>query len=398
MGNRFTGYQMAFMVLIALLSLPFTLMPILSTTYSERHELVRAKDGALDLSGISLKHEKMIPLEGEWYFYHHQWIITDQNQRVSVPILQHIPTSWNEEARGATFDVTYDYGSYELVIQDYSFNSEVIAYIPNFQGAYRVFLDGQLVASSGEMSKNPKEVQLNQNVVKNYLSLPQQRNIHLVIEVSSRYYPIVNHVPILVESNEDYANTKLSITWASMYLGGFILLLLLFGLLFFVRDHSLFSGKLLLVLITISLRIAYQGEIGATISLLFPQINSEPYRQFVEVTTLFLPFFMYLFVKEILIMPLERKKLLSVLLLTCVGFLGWLFNGFASIRTYQMLFWLISFIPALLPINDLWIAVRQKKPYGLMIASAYFTLIFGLSVEIYSFLGIYIYNTSMVLP
>ncbi len=377
---------------------PLMVLPIISTNYQEQKELPRIQGGVLDLKHVDFKTSKQIPLNGEWEFYPYQWIMTDkQDHREKKQYIQ-IPTSWNINAKGADFKTTFGFGTYRLKLINCPTDVELMAFIPSIRAAYRVYMDENLIASSGMLSKDPREVILDQNVLKNRLTLPRGQNVDISIEVSAKYFPVINYTPLLVESSSDYMRTNLRLTWASMYIGGFMTFIILYSLVLLSGGRNLYSIYLMLVCIILSLIISNRGEIGATIGLIIPYINSFAYIDFVHFISAFLPLLMYLYVYDLLEVKVPRRSIIMLLILTGVGVMGRVPPNIGDLRHYKMLFNAAGSVPALLVIPFLFKEISKGTPYAFTIGINYLFIFCGILVEQYSFLGIYVFNMSMFLP
>ncbi|MDF2613927.1 MAG: hypothetical protein K0S71_1713 [Clostridia bacterium] len=390
--------KIIFIIFIVIAAYPLMILPIISTNYQEHKGLPRIQKGVLDLEGVDFKTNKQIPLNGEWEFYPNQWIITNGKDSRDWPQTIQIPTSWNTGARGADFKVTFGFGTYRLRLINCPTDVELMTFIPNIRAAYRVYMDGNLIASSGTLSKEPNKVELNQNVLKNRLTLPRERNVDISIEVSAKYFPVINYTPLLVESGSDYTRTNLRFTWASMYIGAFITFIILYSLVLISGGRNLYSIYLMLVCIILSLIISNRGEIGATVGLIIPYINSSAYIDSIALVSSFLPLLMYLYVHDLLESKVSVEMFGMLLILTGIGIMGRVTPNIGDLNHYKVLFIAAGFVPALLSIPFLFREISKNTSYALALGISYLFILSGILVEQYSFLGIYIFNMSMFLP
>ena len=390
--------KILFFILLFVTMLPLTVIPLASSSFSDRNHINRAQDGVIDLKEVDLQDISRIPLQGEWLFYDHQWIVSEKNARFVEPCIINIPTSWNSEAKGVNFNRTYGYGSYQLDLKNLTSTKEFTGYIPGFEGAYRVYLNDTLVATNNEMSKNASQLHLGQNIIKNKAALQSGENVRLIIEVASRYYPIVNQTPILIEYNYDYAMSKINQTISSMYIGIFAVLGLIYLLIVIIRNQGVFSLSLWFMLLILTLKVFNFGEINSILGLLFPFINTEGYQVMIEVAAIVLPLTMFTYSARALHREQMQKSFRLLAILTGISILGRVFQNSEVFGPYQIIFRTMAFLPALIAIIFYWEALKNKTEYALVLWLGYTAVLFGIFMETMSFLGLYIYDVSMVIP
>ncbi len=112
----------------------------------------RAKDGVLDLRQYDLNGN--IEIKGEWQFYWQQFISpvtipTKSNVRVQFPFL------WNGYLLNGQKLPSFGYASYVLTILMPKHTVPLKMSVPNAYCAYRLYLNGKLVASNGNATKGP---------------------------------------------------------------------------------------------------------------------------------------------------------------------------------------------------------------------------------------------------
>jgi signal transduction histidine kinase/CheY-like chemotaxis protein len=111
-----------------------------------------AKNGVLDLRGQSFNQS--IPLTGEWKFYWKQLIIpTDSTKGKIVPF----PLKWNELTIDGQQLPAFGYATYQLKVLLPKTKESLRIGMADVYCAYRLFLNGRLVAANGKVATNPKD-------------------------------------------------------------------------------------------------------------------------------------------------------------------------------------------------------------------------------------------------
>lgn len=111
-----------------------------------------ADKGIIDLSSWSLSTDGVLRLQGEWEFYWQQFIHPDEFAAAAAttpepPEFMPVPGAWHH--------AKYGYGTYRLRIVNARTTSPLALHIPYEQTAYRLWINGQQVASNGEIGTDP---------------------------------------------------------------------------------------------------------------------------------------------------------------------------------------------------------------------------------------------------
>jgi signal transduction histidine kinase/CheY-like chemotaxis protein len=115
-------------------------------------EIPVAKNGVIDLRGQSLSQK--IPLNGEWFFYWHQLINpADSSQHIGKKV--DFPYRWTDKTEGVKLP-SFGYATYKLTILLPKTNESLRISVPEVYSAYRLYINGQLASSNGQVSSDPK--------------------------------------------------------------------------------------------------------------------------------------------------------------------------------------------------------------------------------------------------
>lgn len=141
---------MLFVLAISHLPVAYTLL------YHNLSGAPTVKDGHIDFSGSPA--DGRIVLDGEWEFYWNRLLITDSRPGDTPDFLIHVPDYWSRYKLDGNYLPAGGFASYRLILEGLDVSQPVTVYLPDFGGAYRVFIDGKLTSESGMVSKNTAEV------------------------------------------------------------------------------------------------------------------------------------------------------------------------------------------------------------------------------------------------
>ncbi|GAA0370583.1 ATP-binding protein [Bacillus horti] len=122
-----------------------------------------AVDGVLDLRDWEAAESRPITLDGEWEIYSHTWLTShgDLDEQVGNRQLIDVPGSWSAQMDSGQ-GTPYGYGSYRLQIlvnPDTDLNYSLR--IPSVRSASALYVNGRLLAQSGELGESLEEYKAN---------------------------------------------------------------------------------------------------------------------------------------------------------------------------------------------------------------------------------------------
>ncbi len=189
----------------------------------QKIEKITAKKGEMDLRTWNFERDGIIKLDGEWEFYHEEFLDPfEYKQRISSDVLNinslknfiQVPGVWNDleyknEVKNSngkqgelkTIKINGStYGSYRLILK---MNPKVnyVIKVPDQGTAFKLFIDGKLTLKNGEVGKSPEN------------SIPSRENRIIKINTHSENIEILFHV-----SNFNYNVGGL---WSSIFVGGY---------------------------------------------------------------------------------------------------------------------------------------------------------------------------------
>lgn len=127
----------------------------ITTAYGRTEKLTPiAKNGVLDLRNVSL--DEKVALKGEWLFYWKKLVDPNQPTLVNGTIIN-FPVRWNDLKVNGENLPSFGYASYQLKILLPKSEEVLKIEMPDSYTAYRLFLNGKLVAANGKVATNAKD-------------------------------------------------------------------------------------------------------------------------------------------------------------------------------------------------------------------------------------------------
>lgn len=117
--------------------------------------ITRARAGVLDLSNWSSAEHGPAPLKGEWELYWDRLVSPQDFHRPGVPLptrFVRLPSAWNHFAASA-HPQSHGVATYRLRLEQLSSPADPALWIPEQAAAYRIWVNGNLVASNGSVAR-----------------------------------------------------------------------------------------------------------------------------------------------------------------------------------------------------------------------------------------------------
>lgn len=233
----------------------------------------QARSGWLDLSKVSTK--EVVPLNGEWAFYYKKLLesneIMGHNPTANVPI----PGMWSsyEDGQEKVFS-NQGYGTLHLILKVGSkeIDTEKALYIPVFNTAYEIYIDGKKLGGAGKVGKN-KESMTPQYLPQIFYFTPTAEQVEIIIQTSN-FYHMKSGVSKEILYGDAVRVSKLidkRIAKDSFLFGVFILIMLYHLAFYFNRKREFKSFVFGILSFVIAMRIVLIGE--SLLYQYFPNFN-----------------------------------------------------------------------------------------------------------------------------
>ncbi|MGE7843453.1 histidine kinase [Lysinibacillus sp. NPDC093712] len=286
---------------------------------------LQAKDGILDLSGIS-KNEKIVALSGEWKFIGNEYV--DSTNFPKNATLEMVPGSWGEDVQ---------YGTYQLKVELPAHFEKIGIRVRNIWSAHRLLINGKEFASYGTLGTE-KEGAIASNPVYELYFTPTTKSLTITLQVADFFnarHGIIFPIDIGVAetmANDVVKDVNLEKTT--------IIILFIFSIFHFslyllrTKDRAFFYSAL--YFFTLALLVSTRGE--RMLFREFPNISFELYFRlqdfitYINAVTLF-----FFFVYTVETMVKRRTAIILTLPLNLYG-LGTLLCPARSLSSLQNIF------------------------------------------------------------
>ncbi len=225
-----------------------------------------AEAGTIDLRDWDFNAYGPVRLDGEWEFFHQRFLVSEE--RASKPhgsghetgvvgnerpagkpgdeaVLQQVPLPWNRQPESHPSSPLRTYGSYRISVR-LPEERVLLLGLPQILSSYRLYLDGRLIASSGDPGRNRADT-VPRHFPKSVSFFPENAEAQLVVEVanySSTNSGIWKSIEI---GNEEHIRTRREhrLAIAFVLLGSILIMAIYHFVLFALRRDdrsSLYFG------------------------------------------------------------------------------------------------------------------------------------------------------------
>lgn len=116
----------------------------------------KAENSRFDLSATNIKNE-IIPLDGNWAFYWNQLLEPASVNQGALSGYVPFPSSWNKYQINGEAISGSGYATYRLTFV--ASENEILALkIPKVRTAYKIFINGELIATAGTIGTTPEDM------------------------------------------------------------------------------------------------------------------------------------------------------------------------------------------------------------------------------------------------
>jgi len=358
-----------------------------------------AKDGSINMSSANPADGK-IYLDGEWEFYWNRFIVSEPEPLSSPDLFAAVPGEWsNYEIDGSRLPAA-GFGSYKLIIHDLSASDSVTISVPDFGSAYRVFIDGQLAAESGVVSKDMDLVFTVPESKLYPVTLSPGTTHEIVLEIATTRFSGLYMSPVLSDYNHMISenNTRNAIRYCLFGVVIFSFLNLLFMYTVSIRSklHSSWMPVLMFLLI---IRIMLTSEFFSIWQpILFFNRSYEATNEFMYLITFVLKYFLIFLVQEQCGIQFSKKEKLGFAVYYALLYLIYLIAPQGFTNQY-----LSVIIPMLTYILDIYLFVRiylgrkSLPQWGMLIYWGAILVVTGLTIDSYYINGMINTNMSLTL-
>lgn len=155
-----------------------------------------AINGTMDVSSVNLDDGKAY-LDGQWEFYWNHLIISEPEQSAKPNLMLDVPDEWSHYKISGKVLPAGGFGSYRLTLTGLTYENAITIFIPDFGGAYRIFIDGRLTSQSGIISKDTDHIFTTPKADLYPLTLTAASSHVIVIETATTRFSGLYMTPVL---------------------------------------------------------------------------------------------------------------------------------------------------------------------------------------------------------
>lgn len=389
-----------FLFMGLILAVLFMNLPVVYTYfYHDLTGMPEAVNGSIDLSAVSPDDGK-IYLDGQWEFYWNRFISTESQQLSRPDMIIAVPDSWSNYAIDGKSLSAGGCGSYKLTLTSLEYDKPITLYVPDFSGAYRVFIDGQLAAKSGTASKDTDKIFTAPKADLYPVTLSKGTTHEAVIEVATTRFsglymtPVLNGYHRTVNGN----NLKNAVRFVLFGIALFSFINLIAIYTMSIR-RKLYSLWLPVMILFILMRIMMTSEFYSIWQpVLFFNLSYESTNELMYLTTFVLKYLLIFLMQEQCGIKFEKREKIGFLVYYVLLYLIYLLAPQSIYNHY-----LSVLVPMLTYVLDFYLFFkiyrgRQKlKRFGMVVFWGAILVIAGLTIDSYYINGKIYFNMSLTL-
>ena len=358
-----------------------------------------AVDGRMDLTAISPADGKVY-LDGEWELYWDQLIVSEPEPLSSPDLVIKVPISWsNYEINGEPLSAG-GVASYKLTLTGLEYDHALSLYIPDFGGAYRVFIDGELTSVSGTVSRNMDEIFTVPKAKLFPVTLSPGKAHSVVIEVATTRFSGLYMTPVLSDYNQTVrGNSSRSAIQLILFGTALFSLTVLFMLYIATPRQKLYSLWLPIMTLFVILRLMLTSEFYSFWQpIFFFNLSYESTNELMYLATFALKYLLIFLFQEQCGITFSRKEKIGFLAYYAVLYLIYMFTPDAIYNQY-----LSVLLPLLTYVLDLYLFAKiygerhLLRKHDILVFWSGLLVMAGLSIDSYYLNGKIYANMSLTL-
>lgn len=389
----------AYLILGLIFVILFTHLPVVYTLFY--HNLTgapTAAGGNIDVKQFS--SAGTIVLDGKWEFYWDRLIVTEPQQGQIPDFLIKVPDYWSRYKINGSWLSAGGFGSYRLMLQGLDYSHPVTIFMPDFSGAYRVFIDGVPTSESGIVSKDDKSVFTVPKAKLYPVTLDAGKAHEVVIEVASTRFSGLYMAPVLKDYDravqEDSGRAGIRLILFGTVLFSFLALIVLYILFFRRKIRSAWLPSIgFFALLRIMLTTEFYSFWQRTV---FFNLSYETANELMFFVTFALKFLLIYLIQEQFGIAFSRKEKLVFFLYYISIYLMYLFipHGIYN-RHLTIVLPVSTFALEFYSFFKVYFGRHHLKKYGILIYCGIVLAVSGLIIDCYYINGNIYTNMSLAL-
>ena len=350
----------------------------------------------------SLFSDKAIYITDDWEFYWNELLITDGKENLKADAVVDLPSSWTTYEINGKHLNSGGYASYKKVVKNVSPDVENVITLPNLPGAYRIYVDGELISSNCGVTQDIRKVDMSNSRIQNYpivFNYAESGEYEVVIEVACEHSSGITVLPIFMENALYKSNMTLLLVFRYFLIGAvamFCISIIAISIVAF-KDTRFFW--LMVMCIVFIFRILVTGNGYAASSILFFGLNYEIILTLIYATTYIIKLSLFMHIAKSLGLKISENfmVLISALFLVC-AFVPQISTEVIYDSSQYMLLQAVSYILDFYLIYKLSVEVAYKKRFAKAFLLSACILIGSLVIDNYYINGYISKNVEFVFP
>lgn len=375
-------------LLTTLLILTPFLLGEVNKSISNTPEIIKAK---ADFSNSDLTRVKSLYLSGEWLRFDGH-IVTDAIDTEGV--FTEIPPSLSSLSSSAESNGCKS--SYYLEISGLEMSQATI-YIPNFAGAYTIFVNGTPISQCGDYKESIPTANMKLSSIP--FDFYSNETYQVIIEVSCEIMPGIYMTPIISDFDFSIGYSEVSKALRA-FIAGIVMFLGVFILFYSIKNNNLFASKWLPVLcFIVAIRMMISTEGYAAFRYLFANASYERMTLMICMSTFIIKLVALLFYSDTLDMKINKGTFLAVSLGTLLCTIATTVFPFIFFNPYYYIVIQVAALPLdIILLNHLADSVVRQVPYSKSYLFGYISLISGLMIDCCYTNGLIDFASSYFMP
>lgn len=359
----------------------------------------KAIGGVIDLSYVDNIHKK-IYLDGEWEFYWKRFIVSEPGELHKPDLIMKVPGEWSNYKINGEDLPAGGFASYRLNMTGTPHENNVSLFIPDYGGAYKVFIDGTLVAESGIVSKNTDKIFTVPKTNLYPLTLSAGITHEVVIEVATKRFSGLYMTPILSNYHQTMSENNLrnAIRFILFGIALFCFLSLLAMYTMIVRRKLHFFWMPVIILF-ILIRIIMTSEFYSLWqTVLFFNMSYESTNELMYLTTFILKYMLIFLVQEQCGIEFRKSEKIGFLVYYLFLYFIYLFVPQSVYNNYlSVLVPILSYVLDIYMFTKIYREREKLKKFSVAVYWCVILIIVGLAIDSYYINGKIYMDMSMTL-
>lgn len=346
--------------------------------------------------------DKSTYITDDWEFYWQELMITEGHRLYTPDLTVQLPSAWTTYEINGEHLTSGGYASYRKVIKNIDFDESMIITLPNLPGAYRVYVDGELVSTNcgttGDIRNGSLSTTETQNFPKKF-NYSENNEYEVIIEVSCQHSSGITVIPVMIEYDHYTSSMTALLTFRFFLIGMVFFFMIAIIALTIVAFKDTRFFWLLVLCVTFIFRVLVSGNGYLVANYFFFGLSYEIILTFIYATTYIMKLALFMHIARSLKLKISDNFMVFVagLFLVCVflpQFLTEIIYDSANFMFLQATSYIIDFY-LIYKISE---KVAQKVRFSRSFLFATCTLIASIVVDNYYINGYISKNVEFLFP